>query len=207
MFDAIVVAGGSARRLGGVDKPAVEVRGTALLEYALIAVTGAQRVLVVGPQRHVTDAAMRARVRWCREDPPGGGPVAAVAAALPGTDAAVVVVLAADMPGIAPAVPVLVQAVRQPADESVPIGGATLEVAVLVDTTGQRTLLAAAWQRAALLEAVRRIGDPQGAPMRALYRGARVVEIADPAGWATDCNTWDDVARARRQDRTDPSPA
>jgi len=41
-FDAVVLAGGAGRRLGGVDKALVEVGGQDLLTRVLGAVAGAQ---------------------------------------------------------------------------------------------------------------------------------------------------------------------
>ncbi|MFD9249059.1 NTP transferase domain-containing protein, partial [Streptomyces bottropensis] len=40
-FDAVVLAGGAARRLGGADKPALRVGGRALLDRVLTACAGA----------------------------------------------------------------------------------------------------------------------------------------------------------------------
>ncbi|MGH3433518.1 MAG: NTP transferase domain-containing protein, partial [Thermocrispum sp.] len=74
---AVILAGGAAARLSGVDKPMLEVGGKPLLHTVIGAVAGAAAVVVVGPRR--TDTM---RVRWAREDPPGGGPVAALAAGL-----------------------------------------------------------------------------------------------------------------------------
>lgn len=95
---AIVLAGGKGSRLGGRDKPALSVHGRTLLRIALDAVGGCP-VVVVGPPRDLP-----AGVRSVLEDPPGGGPAAAVAAglaAIPETEAdALVAVLAADLPGI-----------------------------------------------------------------------------------------------------------
>ncbi len=51
MFDTIIVAGGSARRLDGKDKAAVEIGGVTLLDRAIAAAKGAERIVVVGPQR------------------------------------------------------------------------------------------------------------------------------------------------------------
>ena len=52
-FDAVVLAGGGARRLGGVDKMALVVDGSTLLERVLQAVRDAGRRVVVGPRREV----------------------------------------------------------------------------------------------------------------------------------------------------------
>ncbi len=178
-FDAIVLAGGAGARLGGVDKPALELAGQSLLSRVLDAVAAADRVVVVGPRRDVGT-----EVTWCREDPPGGGPLAALAAALPHTEAPLVLLLAADMPGIAPAVPSLLAI--PPTAGAVALGPPT-------------NLLASGWRRPALLAAVAAVGPPAGAPMRALTRYATIVEVRDDAGWSEDCDTWADVERAERR--------
>lgn len=180
MYDAIVLAGGGAARLGGVDKPQLRVGGRTLLDRAVAAVSDAGRVVVVGPEQPVAG-----EVTFCREDPPGGGPVAAIAAGLPHTTADVVVVLAADLPWIAPAVPALLAAL--------PLSG----VALLVDEGGRANYLAAAWQRGALLAALTALGEPAGASARALAALTEQVHVADRSGWGRDCDTWDDLAQAR----------
>jgi molybdopterin-guanine dinucleotide biosynthesis protein A len=180
VYDAIVLAGGRAARLGGAAKPQLRVDGVTLLDRVVAAVSDAGQVVVVGPQQPVTG-----QVRFCREDPPGGGPVAAIAAGLPLTTAHVVVVLAADLPSIAPAVPALLAAL--------PPDG----VALLVDDGGRANYLAAAWQRHTLLAALAALGDPAGASARALAGLAAQVQVADRVGWGRDCDTWDDLAQAR----------
>lgn len=182
-FDAVILAGGRARRLGDVDKSSVDVGGRTLLEWVLDATGEANRRVVVGPRR-----ALPPGVVGCREDPPGAGPVAAVAAGLGQTSADVVLLLAADMPRIAPAVrPLLAELDRS---------GAALSV--LVDQTGRRNLLASAWRRPALTGALATVVPLEGAAMRVLATGLAVAEVADPAGWGRDCDTWRDVDDARR---------
>lgn len=181
--DAIILAGGAARRLAGADKPGLEVDGRSLLDRVLAACAGASRVVVVGPER-----ALAAEVTWTREEPPGAGPVAAIAAGLPLTEAPLVVLLAADLPWIAPALPVLLEAIDG-------------DAAALVDADGRRNLLAAAWRRASLAAALDRIANPAGARVRALYEGVACADVADPEGWGEDCDTWDDLIRARRSAR------
>jgi len=181
VYDAIVLAGGRARRLGGAAKPQLTVGGRTLLDAAVAAVAGAGRIVVVGPEQPVTGS-----VTWRREDPPGGGPVAALAAGLPATTAPVVVVLAGDLPAIAPAVPHLIAAL--------PPDGA----AVLTDGEGRANYLAAAWRRSTLVAALAVVGPAAGAPMRAVIAAApRVVPVPDAGGWGRDCDTWDELARAR----------
>lgn len=188
-YDAIVLAGGRARRLGGIDKPGLEIDGSSLLDRVVGAVAAADTVVCVGPSRPTGR-----QVIWCREAPAGGGPVAALAAGVQHVVAEVVVVLAADLPSIAPAVPVLVSAL------------ADAGAAVLVDGSGRANHLAAAWRRSALVTALAALGDPRDAPVRALFAGVDVVEIGDADGWGSDCDTWDDVERAR-QNVTRSSPA
>ncbi|GAQ53803.1 molybdopterin-guanine dinucleotide biosynthesis protein [Streptomyces acidiscabies] len=96
-YDAIVLAGGGARRLGGADKPGVRVGGRALLDRVLGACADAGVTVVVAAPRPTSRA-----VAWTREDPPGGGPVAALDAGLLRTSADRVVVLSADLPFLAP---------------------------------------------------------------------------------------------------------
>lgn len=184
MFDAIVLAGGAASRLGGADKPALRIDGASLLDRVLDAVREAQHTIVVGPWRSTAR-----EVHWRREEPPGGGPVAALAAGLGGVHAPTVLVLAADLPWIAPAVPALLAASQS----------SSADVAVLRDEDGRRNYLAAAWRVAALRHALTAIGDTSGAPVRALFATAEIMDVPDPQGWGRDCDTWDDLAAARHR--------
>ncbi|HEV7206250.1 MAG TPA: NTP transferase domain-containing protein [Jatrophihabitans sp.] len=181
MYDAIVVAGGAARRLDGADKPGLLVGDSSLLERVVAAVGGAEALVVVGPPRPLARD-----VVWCREDPPGGGPVAAIAAGFAHTSSDAVVVLAADLPAIAPAVPVLLATLDDGA-----------AAALLVDSGGRVNNLAGAWRREALAAALEALGDPHGAAVRALVAAVGPVLVADPSGWGQDCDTWDDLDRAR----------
>ena len=100
-FCGVVLAGGTAARMDGVDKASVELAGRSLLEYAVDAFLDAAEVVVVGP-----DTVRTARpVTFVVEDPPRGGPVAGL---LTGVDALLraprlVGVLAVDMPRVTPA--------------------------------------------------------------------------------------------------------
>jgi molybdopterin-guanine dinucleotide biosynthesis protein A len=186
VYDAIVVAGGAARRLDGADKPALEVGGRSLLDLVLDAVSGAGRIVVVGPTRPVHRA-----VTWTLEQPVGGGPVAAIAAGLAEIRAGVVVVLAADLPFVAPAVPVLLSALDR----------SGVDVAALADPSGQVNYLAAAWRSAALRTAHAAAMEQggSGVPVRALFGSATMITVTDRYGWGRDCDTWSDLAAARRE--------
>ncbi|MEU8132075.1 NTP transferase domain-containing protein [Streptodolium elevatio] len=188
-FDAVVLAGGVARRLGGRDKPALRVGGRTLLDRAVEACAGAGRVVVVGPER-TTEAA----VRWVREDPPGGGPVAAVAAGLAAVDAPYVLLLAADLPFVTREVTGrLLDALVRPADgaNSPPDG------ALLVDADGRDQMLLAAYRTEALRDALAALGEPHGAALRRLLAPLALVRAVDAEGAAFDCDTWPQVRAAR----------
>lgn len=183
-FDAVVLAGGRGRRLGGASKPDVVVAGRRLLDHALAATAGARDVVVVGPAEVAPPG-----VRVTREDPPGGGPAAGLAAGLAALPAGapLVLVLACDLPRVADAVPALLAAAR---------GG---DAAVLVDADGRRQTLAAVYRRDALDAALARVDAERGlagAPMRAVVDGLAVVPVLDPAGLGEDVDTWADVERA-----------
>ncbi|MDG4865579.1 NTP transferase domain-containing protein, partial [Streptomyces sp. T-3] len=50
-YDAVVLAGGGAKRLGGADKPGVRVGGRALLDRVLAACATAAATVVVAEPR------------------------------------------------------------------------------------------------------------------------------------------------------------
>ncbi|MDU0348279.1 molybdenum cofactor guanylyltransferase [Actinomyces sp. MRS3W] len=83
-LDVVVLAGGTGRRLNGVSKPDVVVRGTRLLDHVLSGIERVRaqlppgEVVVVAPQR----VELPAGVLRALEDPPLGGPVAGIAAGL-----------------------------------------------------------------------------------------------------------------------------
>lgn len=186
-FDAVVLAGGRARRLGGIDKPALEIGGRPLVARVADAVGHASRIIVVGPYR----PGLRG-VTVTREDPPGAGPVAAIAAGLTHAAAPQVALLAGDLPFLTRAA---VDALREAA--------AGRPGAVLVDADAREQWLLGVWDGRALREAVR---SYRGSAVRGLLAplGPRRVRLAvpeeGPAPWF-DCDTADDVTAARESQR------
>ena len=90
---AIVLCGGRSRRFGE-DKTQAALHGRPVLDWLLDSLPGGWDVICVGHERPTT----RAGVRWTREHPAGGGPVAALAAGLALVSAPTVVLLGGDMP-------------------------------------------------------------------------------------------------------------
>jgi molybdopterin-guanine dinucleotide biosynthesis protein A len=184
-FDAVVLAGGQGRRLGGVSKPALAIGGRRLLDIAVDAVAAADRTIVVG-----TDLPTYRPVERVTESPAGGGPVAAIAAALTLLRSTTVVVLAADLPFITPA-----------AVDALVAGRTDAVAAIAVDQSGRDQPLLACYDAAALWDALP--SDPQGASMRLLLEtlaaAGRIERLTlggdPPVTW--DLDTAADLSRAQ----------
>ncbi|MCT1867709.1 NTP transferase domain-containing protein [Dermabacter sp. p3-SID358] len=168
---AVVLAGGRGSRMGGVDKPALDVGERSMRASALWAARsalgeGAPLVLVGerGPDVREIGAAC------VREDPPFSGPVAGLARGMVelehlGNAYDVVLVLGGDMPWLEPRV------LSTLVNESVGTPG---KVAGAVDASGRRQFLCAAWPHAALSRALAHLGGSDGslagASAKSLYR-------------------------------------
>lgn len=194
---AIVLTGGRASRLGGIDKASLQVSGREMVETvrgAAAAVAG--RVVTVGPESDV------------RENPPFSGPVAGIAAGLAVLPEGVeiVVVVACDLPDLDDAtLSALIDAARDPSPRSGPAA------ALAVDADGRDQYLLAAWDRHTLasrladLRAPRRNGPGgssgadgaslAGLSVRALYDDDEIVFRRVPVGdSARDVDTWAELA-------------
>ncbi|MFI1761622.1 NTP transferase domain-containing protein [Streptomyces sp. NPDC020800] len=189
-YDAVVLAGGAARRLGGADKPGLRVGGRALLDRVLAACTGARTTVVVAGTRSTARP-----VRWAREEPPGAGPVAALEAGLRLTTAEHAVVLSADLPFLeAATLERLLSALRDTGADG----------ALLTDADGRDQPLVAAYRTAALRHALAPLaaapGGLTGLPLRRLTGALDLTRVPDPLA-SFDCDTWDDIASARARIR------
>ena len=107
----------------------------------------------------------------------GGGPVAAIGAALPHVDADTVLVLAADLPWIAPAIDALQGALDDPA----------VDVAMLT-SDGQANYLAAAWRTRALSDAIGRLAWQRRQPASRCVPSSRESPRASST-WSTTRRT------------------
>jgi molybdopterin-guanine dinucleotide biosynthesis protein A len=171
----------------------VEIGGLSLLDRVIEACLafGPVPITVIGPER-----ATRRPVRWTREDPPGGGPAAAIAAGLADCENDWVAVFAADLPFLdATTVHSLWTALAEAGDPHAPHDGA-----LLVDPNGREQWLAAIYRRDALSARLAQLGPDQvaGFPLRRLVENLRLLRVASAAQATLDCDTWEDVAAARR---------
>jgi molybdopterin-guanine dinucleotide biosynthesis protein A len=175
----VVLAGGSSRRFGA-DKLGAPLHGSTVLDTVLGSLPGEWPVVVVGPQRECVRP-----VTWAREDPPGGGPLAGVAAGLDALDARFVVVVAGDMPYAGPAVLTLVAALRTAPPE--------VGAVVALDGQGVPNPLLAAYRVDALRAALPTPVENQ--PARKLLEVPHL-ELELPEDAMHDIDTPDDLAGA-----------
>lgn len=179
MTSAIVLGGGRASRLGGADKASIDISGRMLLDHVLAAVAGCRPVIVAGPA-HLA----RPGVTIVREEPPFGGPVAGIAAALDAfaddAPAAETWLLACDLPRAADIV-ALLGPVAIPADA---------DAIMLADEHGREQWLAGRYRLAALRAAAAGLPTARDASMRSLTSGIRTHIVADRTGASVDLDTW-----------------
>lgn len=184
-FQCVIVAGGRATRLGGIDKGALRDAEGSLVDRAVRASAGARAVALVGP-------GAGSRILHVEERPRFGGPVAAIAAGLDalGSASPWTLVLAGDLPHVERAVPLLLAAVD-----------ASTDGVVATDGDDRRQPLLAVYRTAALRSSLARLGDAGGASMRALLHPLALTTIGLGDRLCADVDT---PADARRHGLREP---
>lgn len=178
----VVLAGGASRRFGS-DKLAHSLEGVSLLNRTLDGVPADLPVVVVGPSRTLARP-----VTFVREEPPGGGPgaalVAGLRAALDG-GATSVVTLPGDAPAAGTAIPLLLARLG---DAEVVVGvdpsGQQQPLQVALRAAAARALVAAAGPLAGAGASVRRMLaalDPPPLPVPLGERAVRDIDTPDQA--------------------------
>lgn len=150
----VVLAGGSSQRFGS-DKLAAPLAGSTVLDHVVSGLPAGWPVVAVGAARPTLR-----EVAWTREDPPGGGPLAAVGAGLDLVRTGILVVVAGDMPFAGSVVGALVDALREAATG--------VAAAVATDEDGVPNPLLAAYRSDAVREGLPR--PAHGRPARSLLR-------------------------------------
>jgi molybdopterin-guanine dinucleotide biosynthesis protein A len=179
---AVVLCGGTGRRFGG-DKTQALIDGVPVLDHVVGQLPPSWPVVCVGPERPTV-----APVTWVREEPPGGGPVAALAAGLAGVGGPVVVVLGGDMPYAAPAATALVAALL--ADPAV-------DAVVGRDPQGRTQPLLAAYRTEALRRAVP--DPPTGVALMRVVDALVHAGVPTDGRAALDIDTREDLRSARHR--------
>jgi molybdopterin-guanine dinucleotide biosynthesis protein A len=164
--------------MGGIDKTMLDVGGVTILDRVLGTLTaaGIEPLVVVGEPRPVSYD-----VQWTREQPPGGGPVAGLAAGLAEVTAPCVMAVAGDLPFLDAAT---VEKLR--AAVGAPSAASGLAGAIVVDATGRDQPLVGCWSTESLRAALP--SEPAGTSMWRLLAPLQLARI--PAGLPLlDCDT------------------
>jgi molybdopterin-guanine dinucleotide biosynthesis protein A len=182
-FCAVILAGGSAARMGGIDKASVELAGRTLLEHAIDALIDADEVVVVGEQVRTERP-----VTFVREDPPLGGPVAGL---LAGVDALLrsprlVGLLAVDMPHVSSAT---FRRLRE--------GAAGRDGAFLFDASSGRRQLAGVLDAGRLADVRPGLEERHDMAMHRLLDPLTIVDVPALGREARDVDTWADLRDLR----------
>lgn len=196
-WNAVVLAGGRASRLGGVAKPLIEVGGRSMLATAIAAADGAQRVVAVGR------VPVPPGVLQTVEDPPYGGPAAALSAGLATLDGSApwTLVLASDLPGADQAVPLLLGAAAEEPTTDPPVDGICFR-----DLEGYPQWLLAIYRSSALQRAVDAV-ETRDLSMRQLLAPLTLRFLPGHPDLTGDCDTWADVYAANAaQTHRQPDP-
>ncbi len=162
------------------DKTVADVGGVSLLERTLSGLPDGSLVVCVGPPVPTTRA-----VTWAREDPPLGGPLAAVEAGLGALPSGVetVLLIAGDMPRAGLASAALLEALEANS------GG----LAVVVDDEDRPQPLLSAWARDLLTERIGALAPTAGRAVTALLDTANPVLVDDAWGASADVDTDEDL--------------
>jgi len=191
-FDAVLLAGGRASRVEGVDKTAFTSGDATLLDRAVEASAGARALVVVGLREGrvpPTGALLT------RERPAWSGPVTALAAGLDVVPrpAPWTLVLACDLPRAPEAVRALLE------DDGRHDGdGGRRDGLLAVDSGGRRQPLLGVYRTGSLrarLEALRAEGPLVGLSLRRLLDGLDLLEVPVPDELCADVDTVDDADR------------
>ena len=163
-FDAVILAGGAGERLGGVSKADLLIGDERLLDTVLRSVEGARTRVVVG------EVDVPYWVLLTMEEPPGGGPAAAVE----------------DLPGAVAAVAELLGAVDE-ADRA--------DGFCLVHADGTPQWLYGIYRTASLRVAFDRFEDSRHLSLRRLLAECDLRLVEPREADVTDVDTTDDLTR------------
>ena len=179
-FAAILLTGGSGRRLGGINKALLEVAGRSCFNHVLGALHSAQSVVVGGETISHQDP----RLTFIREEPIGSGPVAAISAALPLVITKYVAVVSVDVPLVMGAFEELLSAWR-PTD-----------VALVASDGTHESYLVSLFDTDALRGAIAELSTTNNASVKSVlaHLSYRSVKVSNP-DMLIDVDTREDLSR------------
>ena len=159
----VVLSGGRATRLGGVEKSTLLLDGIPLLDHVIAPVPDDIPIVIVGPEIDP-----QRDVHFVIEEPRYGGPVAGLAAALDAVRTPLLALLATDMPRAGALTTVMIEAL---------VADRYADASVAIDDSGRRQLMCGAFRMDALRRAIRDGGIPADRSMRSLYEQLNVCEV------------------------------
>ena len=151
-WSAIILTGGKSTRFGS-DKSSAKIGELTLLSHLLSDLPSGMEIVIVGPE--IRD--LFRDFRFIRENPPGGGPVAALGAGVELIKTEFVAVIATDMPFAAGAINNLLNFLDAARDGVIPS-----------DAEGIDQTLCAIYRTASLRRALAILGELEGCSMRSL---------------------------------------
>ena len=183
-YSAMILTGGSSKRFGS-DKSLARIDQLSLIQTLLTSLPLEIEITIVGPKLEEPTRA----VRYTREGPIGGGPVAAIDAGVALIDTEYVAVIATDMPFASQIVEVLLDTIPFFEDAIIPM-----------DSRGVRQPLCALYRTQALVNAIKQLGSTQGQSVRKLIQTLSVKEFSLAPNLARillDVDTPSDLERAK----------
>ena len=212
LVGVVILAGGASRRMGS-DKLALTRDGVTLLDTVIRGVQEHLRahgcgadIVVVGPRpSSASPDGGPVDVVFTREQPPGSGPLAAVAAGLERIDPGevsdpFVIVLAGDAPAAPAAMPLLLAGLSGHESSGHELRAHPHDAAMLVDADDRLQALCAAYRLRPLRDALDDLGELDGRAMHDVLAGLSISQVPDTLEAADDIDTPDD---ARRRGFTD----
>lgn len=196
-FDAVLLAGGRASRVDGVDKTAFTSGDATLLDRAVEASAGARTLVVVGLREGRVPPA---GALLTREQPAWSGPVTALAAGLDVVPrpAPWTLVLACDLPRAPEAVRALLEDGGRHDGAGAHGARERRDGVLAVDSGGRRQPLLGLYRTGAVrarLEALRAEGPLVGLSLRRLLDGLDLLEVPVPDELSADVDTVADADR------------
>lgn len=183
----IILAGGRAKRLGGISKPDLEWRGRRLLDHILADLEPTWPCVVVAPET----VEVPAQVIRVLEDPPLGGPVAGIAAGFAAlTQAAtvdLVAILSCDAPRAARAVPALAAAIAQ-------------EDGAIAHCRGYRQNLLCVLRTESLRARLLELAETRDLSVKRLYAPLSLRIVPVKTRICFDIDSWEDLQRFQEKD-------
>ncbi|MCX6452157.1 MAG: NTP transferase domain-containing protein [Actinobacteria bacterium] len=179
-FAAILLTGGSGRRLGGISKAHLEVAGRSCFTHVLEALHSAQSVVVVGETIPHQDP----RLIFIQEEPIGSGPVAAISAALPLVITKYVAIVSVDVPLVMGAFEELLSA------------WSSTDIALVASDGTHESYLVSLFDTDALRGAIAKLSTISNASVKSVlaHLSYRPVKVSNP-DMLIDVDTREDLSR------------